>query len=236
MKKLSIIIPTKEEAECLPPVIKELRDMLGNQIHEIIVVDANSPDGTSQIADQLGCKVLQQQKTGYGNAVSLGLQQAQGELVTFFDADGSYDPKFLLAALPLMEDAKRDAIFCTRYHRDSGSDDDTWIRLLGNWFFTALMRLLFGVKLTDALHLYVVIKRSSALSLSLESEGFDWCLEFPIRLHQSGANYSELPCRERPRIAGETKVNALFDGWKILTSLLRWRLASPCQDKCFSEK
>jgi glycosyltransferase involved in cell wall biosynthesis len=225
MSFLSVVIPTKEEAECLPRVVAELRGIAGSIISEIIVVDANSKDGTPQIAEALGCKVHQQLQPGYGSAVALGLQQAQAPFVTFFDADGSYDPRFLLTALENLKSHQNphDAVFCTRYHPDAGSDDDTWIRSTGNYFFSFLLRVFFGVRLSDALHLNVVVKTQTAQNLPIKSTGFDWCMEFPIRLHQSGYSYCELPMRERPRLAGESKVNAFWDGWKILFSALKWR-------------
>lgn len=224
MNSLSVVIPTKEEAGCLAAVVKELRDVAGPLLREIIVVDAGSLDGTAKIAADLGCKVIQQSAPGYGSAVGEGLRLAQGEFVTFFDADGSYDPNFLLQAIDGMRSQGLDAVFCTRYHPAAGSDDDTWIRYLGNQIFTAILRAFFGVKLTDALHLYVVARREVAQGLVVRGRGFEWCVEFPIRLHQGKFSYTELPMQERRRLAGESKVNALTDGFRILGHMIRWKL------------
>lgn len=222
MRELSIIIPALNEAQCLPTVVAELRSVLNMEVHEIIVVDGNSSDETCMVAQNLGCKVLVQNSTGYGAAVTEGLAHAKGDLVTFFDADGSYDPRYLLEAIELLRADGLDAVFCTRYGPNSESLDDTWIRRAGNAFFSHAMRYLFDVKLSDALHLYVVVKTSVARSALPKSIGFEWCMEFPVRIHRQGYRYTEIDSIERRRIAGESKVRALADGLRIA----RWMIGA----------
>lgn len=222
MRDLSIIIPALNEEQCLPTVVAELQSVLGMEIHEIIVVDGNSSDETRKVAQALGCRVLIQNGNGYGAAVTEGLAHATGNLVTFFDADGSYDPRYLLEAMKLLRSDGLDAVFCTRYGPNSGSLDDTWVRRAGNAFFSHAMRYLFDVKLSDALHLYVVVKTPVARSALPKSVGFEWCMEFPVRIHRQGYRYAEIDSIERRRIAGESKVRAFADGLQIA----RWMIGA----------
>ncbi|MGE0631965.1 MAG: glycosyltransferase family 2 protein [Pseudobdellovibrionaceae bacterium] len=220
-KKISVIIPARNEAECLPAVLAELPKDI---IHEIIVVDGHSSDGTADVVRKLGYKCVPQVGMGYGMAVETGLKHVSGDYVTFLDADGSYDP----AALPILSallDKGNDVAFCSRYLPESGSDDDTWIRSLGNWGFTLMMRVLFGVRLTDSLFLYMMAKRDVFGQFEMESKYFEWCIEFPIRVHRAKMKYAEIPSRERPRIAGESKVNAFIDGLKILWILFKLKIS-----------
>jgi glycosyltransferase involved in cell wall biosynthesis len=176
-KKISVVIPARDEAECLPAVLAELPHDL---IHEIIVVDGHSTDRTAEVVSKLGYKVVPQEGMGYGMAVETGLKYTSGDYVTFLDADGSYDP----AALPLLSgllDKGYDVAFCSRYLPESGSDDDTWIRLLGNWIFTMMMRILFGVRLTDSLFLYMMAKKKYFLCLRWNPNILNGVLNSPLK-------------------------------------------------------
>lgn len=220
-ERISVIIPARNEREALPSVLAEIpRDL----VHEIIVVDGHSTDGTAELARRLGVKVVVQEGRGYGMAVRTGLREATGDLVTFMDADGSYDP----AALPRMLEGIRrgdDVVFCSRYAPEAGSDDDTPVRYVGNVVFTWLVRRLFGVRLSDSLFFYALGRREVLERLDLRCRGFALCVEVPIKVHEAGLRYSEIPCRERRRVAGESKVNALTDGIRILAWLLRLRFS-----------
>ncbi|MCY4643618.1 MAG: glycosyltransferase family 2 protein [Bacteriovoracales bacterium] len=223
-KKISVIIPAKNEEKCLPLMIDELPKDI---IKEIIVVDGHSTDRTVDAAKGLGVKVIPQQGRGYGNAVNTGLHQASGEYITFMDADASYDPQSLTLLKRKIEENRLDVCFCSRYLPESGSDDDTIIRYIGNRSFSLLLRFLHGVQISDALFLYCLAKREIFNKISISSEAFDWCVEFPIKVHHSKLKYSEIPSFERKRIAGESKVNAFTDGLQIAFTLLKlkWKIS-----------
>jgi glycosyltransferase involved in cell wall biosynthesis len=220
-ERISVIIPARDERDSLPAVLLELPRHL---VYETIVVDGHSTDGTPEVVRRLGHRVVVQRGRGYGSAVLSGIEHATGDLLTFIDADGSYDP----AALPAMLERIRqgdDVVFCSRYLPGAGSEDDTPIRYLGNLVFTWLVRRLFGVRITDSLFFYALGKRAVFETVALESRGFALCAEVLIKIHRAGYRYSEIPSRERPRIAGKSKVNALVDGARILLSLVRLRLS-----------
>ena len=202
-------------------------------LHEVIVVDGHSTDGTPELVRSLGHKVVVQNGNGYGRAVQSGLEQATGEYLTFFDADGSYNPEALTRLSAELEKGF-DVVYCSRYLPNSGSDDDTPIRLLGNKIFTGAMRYLHGVQLSDALFLYPLIRREVLKKIVMNSTGFDWCIEFPIRVHQAGLKYTEIPSRERKRLAGVSKVNALWDGLDILRTLCALKFTKPNPTKALT--
>ena len=86
------------------------------------------------------------------------------------------------------------------------------IRLVGNKFFSLLLRTLFGVRLTDVLYFYLMGKKEMFQDLDLRSSDFAICVEIPIKVHQMGYKYTEIPSRERRRIAGESKSTPLPTG------------------------
>ncbi len=219
--RVSVVIPARNERESLPAVLK---DLSGRNLHEVLVVDGHSTDGTPDIVRAAGFKAIEQQGRGYGAGVMTGMTAATGDLVTFIDADGSYDPDAIFKMQSLIEEQGYDIVFCSRYRPESGSDDDTWIRLAGNMIFTTLMRWMFGVRLSDALFFYALARKNVYRSIKWEFTDFALCVEVPIKVHKAGYKYTEIPSRERPRIGGESKVNALTDGLSILWAMIKMKL------------
>jgi len=150
----------------------------------------------------------------------LGIKSSHEDIVVFLDGDGSFNPYDIKVMVKLIQEGN-DVVFGTRYHPESGSQDDTPIRYLGNQFFTGLMRLIFKVNLSDSLFMYVAAKRNALEALNLKSPGFEFCIEFAIKVHLSGLSYTEMPSFERKRIDGKSKVNAFIHGLIILWTLIK---------------
>ena len=216
-KKVTVIIPTLNEIDCIKNVLEELIKFTDG---EILVVDGNSTDGTPELVKDLGIKVITQDGKGYGDAMKTGLNHANGDIIIPFDADGSYDPKDISNLVEQIDD-NNDVVFGSRYLPQSGSHDDTIIRYIGNWFFTFLLNIIHGVKISDSLFLYVAAKKEVFKSINMVSSGFEFCIEFPIKMKKAGFNYKEIPSFERKRIGGKSTVNAFFDGSRILWYLIK---------------
>src|SRR6516165_9227092 len=85
---ISIIVPTRNEGKNLPAVLAGIRPYA----NEIIVVDGHSSDGSREIAESLGAKVVFDNKLGKGQALRVGARAAKGNILLFIDADQSHDP------------------------------------------------------------------------------------------------------------------------------------------------
>lgn len=83
--KISVILPALNEEKNIAKVLKNIKE--NNTVDEIIVVDNNSTDNTSNIAKEMGAKVILCKKRGKGYAMEAGLEKAQGDIVAFVDAD-----------------------------------------------------------------------------------------------------------------------------------------------------
>ena len=217
MEKVTVIIPTMNEIECIQHVLEELVQFTNG---EILVVDGHSTDGTPALVKELGFKVITQDGKGYGNAMKTGLKHANGDIIITFDADGSYDPKDI-SDLVKGIDEHNDVVFGSRYLPQSGSHDDTIIRYIGNMIFTFLLNIIHGVEISDSLFLYIAAKKEVFESINMQSTGFEYCIEFPIKMKNNGFNYQEIPSFERKRFAGDSTVNAFSDGLRILWYLLK---------------
>ena len=214
LNDVSLIIATYNEEESLGYVLDEIKEY---NIGEIIIVDKNSTDNTKNIAKNYDVRFITQSNEGWGGAVKEAIGLSSKEYITYMDGDGSYNPEALREMKSIINDL--DAVFCSRYKGGAKSPDDTFIRALGNKFFTGLVRFRFGCNITDSLFFYPMFKRDILNFIDLQSDDFTLCLELPVQVHQRKLRYTEILSEERERYAGKTKVNALIDGLKILRGI-----------------
>jgi len=215
MKNLTLIIPAKREAESLPRVLQEVK----NLDCKIIVILESSDIETIESIKNFNLKIVYQSNKGYGDALIQGVNNVQTDYLCIYNADGSFDPKYLNNMLDLCR--YQDLVFASRYLKDGGSDDDTIITKIGNYFFTTLGNLLFSLKLSDILFTYILGKTKSFKLLNLKSNDFRLCAEIPISAKRLNLTYIDIPSYERKRIAGKKKVNEFRDGVKILLYMFK---------------
>ena len=215
MPNLTLIIPAKNEAESLPSVLNELKNFDFNKT----VILESSDTKTIESIKNFNCEILYQNEKGYGNALIQGINNVKTEYLCIFNADGSFDPKYLEEMLDLCKD--KDLVFASRYLRGAGSDDDTILTKIGNYIFSFLGNIFFSLKLSDILYTFVLGKTVSFKKLDLKSNDFCFCVEMPIKASRFGMNIIDTPSYERKRIGGEKKVSEFKDGFKILLFMIK---------------
>ena len=131
MKNLTLVIPAKNEKDCLPQVLDELKEF---ECKKLIVVDKYDV-GTIDSIKNKDCEILEQKTSGYGNAIIEGINYVQTPFLCIFNADGSFDPKDLNKMYDLNKNQK-DFVFASRYTKNSGTKDDTIVTFIGNKFFS----------------------------------------------------------------------------------------------------
>ena len=218
LKDTSLIIATYNEEESLPFVLNEIKEY---DFGEVIIVDGHSTDNTEIIAKEYGATFIKQDEKGWGSAVLQGISVSTHKYITYMDGDGSYNPVAILEMKSLIQDY--DAVFSSRYKDGAKSPDDTFIRAIGNQLFTFLVRKLFKCRISDALFFYPLFKSEILENIDLKSKDFTLCLELPALVHLNKLRYTEILSLERERFAGVTKVNAFYDGLKILKGMLNLR-------------
>ena len=90
LPSVSVVVPALNEAQNIPYVFARIPE----DVHEVVLVDGYSVDGTVAVARELrpDVRVLRQTRMGKGNAVACGVAVATGDVVAMVDADGSADP------------------------------------------------------------------------------------------------------------------------------------------------
>jgi len=170
--RVSVVIPTYNEAANLPHVFDRLPDGL----HEVIVVDGRSVDGTVYVARALrpDVKIVLQNRRGKGNAMACGFAAVTGDVVIMLDADGSADPleipRFVAALTAGADFAKG-----TRFAAGGGSSDITPLREWGNRRLNRMANLLFTTSYTDLCYGYNAFWTRCLPALGLSADGPGRC-------------------------------------------------------------
>ena len=216
MQNLTLIIPAKNESKALPIFLNELKNY---NYKKMVVLQEDDLETIKSLSEFKEVEIYKQNKKGYGNALIEGINNTNTEYFCIINADGSMDPKYLPKMLELCKDL--DLVFASRYLKpEGGSEDDTFITLVGNKIFSFLGNFLFNLNISDILFTYVLGKTNSTKSLGIRSEDFRFCVELPIKAKKNNFKYKDLPSFERKRIGGFKKVNALKDGFLILMGII----------------
>jgi glycosyltransferase involved in cell wall biosynthesis len=215
---VSVIIPTLNESRNLPYVLPRIPSW----VHEVIIVDGRSHDDTIDVACQLfpDARVVMEPNPGKGVALRTGFEAATGEIIIMLDADGSMAPEEIPVFVGAIM-AGADFVKGSRFMQGGGTDDMEFHRRWGNWGLMMIARVLFGGQYSDFCYGYVAFKRSSLTALDLRSTGFEIETEMNVRALQSRLKIAEVPSFEYPREYGDSNLNAVRDGLRIVRTM--WR-------------
>jgi glycosyltransferase involved in cell wall biosynthesis len=234
MLRVSVVIPTLNEARNLPHVLARIP----SDVHEVIVVDGHSVDDTLAVARRLrpGARIVIQSRTGKGNALACGFASATGDVIAMVDADGSADPgeipRFVQALVDGADFAKG-----TRYAVGGGSSDLTRMRSLGNRTLSAVANRLSGMSHSDLCYGFNAFWRRHVPVLGLDAtsppspwgdgrlwgDGFEVETLIHIRAAHAGLVVTEVPSFEHPRIHGVSNLSAFSDGLRVLRTIVTER-------------
>ena len=231
--RVSVVVPTRNEArnlEVVLPAIAAVRPA----VHEIIVVDGHSVDGTLETAERVlpGVRAITQTRKGKGNAMACGFAAATGDVIVMFDADGSADPTEIPAFVNALV-AGADFAKGSRFAPGGGSDDITLLRRSGNAGLNGVANALFGTSYTDLCYGYNAFwadllpvldlpdpHAPAADDTMLWGDGFEIETVLNCRVAAAGLRITEVPSVERQRIFGETNLRTFADGTRVLRTLL----------------
>ncbi len=190
--RISVVVPTLNEAHNLHHVLPNIP----SSVHETILVDGHSTDGTVEVAREIlpSIRVIQQTGKGKGDALRVGFAACTGDIIVMLDADGSANPKeiplFVEALLKGHEFAKG-----SRFIKGGGSNDITPLRRLGNFFLCTLVNVLFVTRFLMSL-----------------------------RACKAHLKIVEVPSFEHRRIHGQSNLRTFRDGWRVLRTIMTERV------------
>jgi glycosyltransferase involved in cell wall biosynthesis len=225
--RVSVVVPTYNEAKNLPHVFA----LLPEDLHEVIVVDGRSSDGTIEVAQQLrpDVVIVRQTRKGKGNALACGFEAVTGDIIVMLDADGSADPREIPAYVEALV-AGADFAKGTRFALGGGSSDITPIRRVGNWGLNFIVNILFGTRYSDLCYGYNAFWVHCLQVLNLESgadadamhwgDGFEIETVINTRIAKAGLDIREVKSFEFDRVHGTSNLNAVSDGLRVLKAII----------------
>jgi Glycosyl transferase family 2 len=230
---ISLVIPARNEARNLEVILPKL-----SHIDQLVLVDGHSVDDTIEVAQRIrpDITLVQQTRTGKGNALACGFAAAKGDIIVMFDADGSADPAEIPGFVSALA-AGADFAKGTRFGRGGGSDDITTLRRIGNAFLSRVTNLAFRTKFSDLCYGYNAFWRDIVPLLNLPStsgattgasmqwgDGFEIETLISCRAAAAGLLITEVPSVEHARIFGKTQLRTFADGARVLrTIFVEWR-------------
>jgi glycosyltransferase involved in cell wall biosynthesis len=221
--RVSVVIPTHNEASAIGRVLTDLPREL---VTEILVVDSNSTDGTPEIAAKAGACVLQEPRRGYGRACLTGLASTTApDIVVFLDGDYSDRPAELPILLAPILEGRADITLGSRLGKHSIAGAMPWHAAFGNRLAAFLIRLLYGLKLSD-LGPFRAGRADVLLRLELQENTYGWAVEMILKGALGGFRIVEVPVSYYPRI-GKSKISGTVKGtvgagWFIISRIMRY--------------
>ncbi len=199
-----VIMPALNEEEAIGGVIAEIPA----GIHEVIVVDNASTDGTVERARAAGATVVTEANRGYGNACLRGLRRATSmgdAIVVFLDADRSDFPIEMMALVEPIRQGTADFVL-----GDRGGSDRPWHARVGTELCVGLINKLWRTEYRD-LGPFRAIRRSAIDRLKMVDRTWGWTIEMQIKAAEVGLVICEVPVRQRARI-GQSKISGTVTG------------------------
>lgn len=223
--KLSVIIPVFNEAPTVATVLNAVRAV--PIAKEIIIVDGNSDDGTSEILkaelrnadivadpENILHVIFQNERNGRGGALIEGMTRASGEVIVFQDGDLELNPACLPDLLAPITNGQTDVVFGSRFL--NGKPDMTFMQYWGNRILNIATNLLWHTHLTDVETCYQMFRKSTVANMTFQRKDMAFTMELTLKLLGSGHKIHEVSVSYIPRTGAEGKKLYWADGFITL--------------------
>ncbi len=219
--EISVVMPCLNEAEgvarCIEKALSAIDEM--GVAGEVVVVDNGSTDGSPEIAQRAGARVVHEHRRGYGAAYQRGFSEARGRYIVMGDADDTYDfTKIEDFITPLREGFE--LVMGDRLKGNILPGAMPWThRWIGNPILSGLLRLFFHTRISDSHCGMRSFTRQAIDKMDLRTSGMEFASEIVVKALRVGLKIHEIPITYHPRI-GESKLSGLRDAWRHVRFML----------------
>jgi glycosyltransferase involved in cell wall biosynthesis len=220
---VSVVIPCLNEAKsvgvCVSKAMEAFRT--AGLRGEVVVADNGSTDGSQEIAEKMGARVIPVEQRGYGSALRAGIAAAKGEFIIMGDADDSYD----FGEVPRFVEKWRqgfDVVMGNRFRGEIKPGAMPWHhKYIGNPWLSRLLNLFFHAGIGDSHCGMRGFTRAVYDRMDLRSTGMEFASEFVIKAAQLHAKMAEIPITLWPDKRGRPPhLRSFRDGWRHLRFML----------------
>ncbi len=218
--RVSVVIPCLNEAENIEQCVVAAQGVLDRNgiAGEVVVADNASEDGSAELAEAAGARVVREPRRGYGSAYLAGFEAARGDFIVMGDADLTYDFNEIPRFLRELEDGADMVIGDRMKNIHPGAMP--WLhQYIGNPLLSGFLNLLFRTGISDAHCGMRAVRRDKLPRLALRTTGMEFASEMVIRAAKEKLDIRQFPIEYHPR-GGESKLSSFRDGWRHLRFLL----------------
>lgn len=228
--KLSIVLPTYNEAENLEILIPPIEEEFKDSLLEIIVVDDNSQDETRELLRTLNnqygnIKLISRPKLmGIGSAIREGYNAANGEYILSSDADLSYKVDDMLRLYQKIKEGY-DLVLGYRHGQGSGYEKKTLsvkIKYIISKFGNIIVKNLSGLNIKDFSANFRIIRRDAWRQLKTIENTNSLLFEMIIKAKRKDLKIAEIPVTFSERRFGKSKLNLFKEAPKFLIKFIKY--------------
>ncbi|MBA3709364.1 MAG: glycosyltransferase family 2 protein [Planctomycetes bacterium] len=220
------VIPALDEEDSIRVVIEGL---LRHGVGWVIVGDNGSTDRTAAIARAAGASVVAAPRRGYGSAclAALSAVPSGARAVVFCDADGADDLARLPDLVAPVVAGTHDLVIGSRVLGGADRGALSLPQRVGNLAAAAMMRVLYGVRVTD-LGPFRCVDAGALTRMEMADPAFGWTAEMQVKAYRMRLRVAEVAVRALVRRGGDSKISGRFwpifrAGWGIISTILRHR-------------
>lgn len=221
MKKVTVVIPSKNERNAILGVIKSIPTEklieVGYEVN-ILIIDS-STDDTPNLAREAGAKVIHEHRPGYGRAYKTGFGQAEGDIIATVDADMTYPIEKLAEFVEILDKEGIDFLNTNRFG-DMEKGAMSPVNRFGNYVLNLAIRLIFGMQISDSQSGMWVFRKKLLDNAVLRSDSMAFSEELKLEARYFlKARWKEIPIHYKNR-TGKAKLNVWKHGTENLLFLL----------------
>jgi dolichol-phosphate mannosyltransferase len=215
-EQASVVLPTFNEAGNIVLLMEGILAALGPAV-EIIVVDDDSPDGTSALVAEFALDhpqvrlITRRGERGLTTAIARGIAASSREVVVWMDCDLSMPPAVIPSLLKAMEG--RDMALGSRYAPGGRDLGHGWLGRTLSRIICYGSRALLGGTVLDLTSGFMAVRRPLLLELGLRGDYGEYCIELITRAQGQGYLAVEVPYQCEPRHSGESKTSVGLSGF-----------------------